>query len=591
LKFENPMSTNEAAKSKSGEDAKPPKSGDSSRETIESVVVAFILAFLFRTFEAEAFVIPTGSMAPTLYGQHREVDCARCGTRFATGGQIESEVHENKIVHSSRTQYAICPNANCRFANDVLDREVFAGDRILVTKFPYEFHSPDRWDVVVFKYPEQSKTNYIKRLVALPGEEVKISGGDIWTRPQGDSGKGLFIIARKPPEKQRQLQLLVHDNDRPAQQLLETGWPESWQPRKPRGASWDVDEASGWVADPKARSFRFDQVAGREDEADSWIRYAHYIPAHTDWERAAQNAPPASPPTAQLIKDFYAYNARVSVSGRDEFVRHNSIPIGEYYWVGDLTLSCTVEVLGSGGQIVFELVEGKRRYQCLVHLGTGEGQFQYQPELSEDGKWEAAGEAFDSGMNSERRFDVVFANVDDRLCFWVNDRLVKQLEFNPGGKYPPLISTVSTQADYSPVGISASGVSVRVSHLKIERDVYYTPSPGQNYSADHDITFKLRDDPDNADNDEFLMLGDNSPHSNDSRAWLTQQTVPRRLLTGKAFFVYWPHAVPFLNDGRGYAVSSYQEGSGGGGRDRTRAPIPAFTMPFYPNVGRMHRIR
>jgi len=44
------------------------------RETIESIVIAFVLAFLFRTFEAEAFVIPTGSMAPTLMGRHKDVD-------------------------------------------------------------------------------------------------------------------------------------------------------------------------------------------------------------------------------------------------------------------------------------------------------------------------------------------------------------------------------------------------------------------------------------------------------------------------------------------------------------------------------------
>ena len=38
------------------------------RETIESIVIAFVLAFLVRTFEAEAFVIPTGSMAPDADG-------------------------------------------------------------------------------------------------------------------------------------------------------------------------------------------------------------------------------------------------------------------------------------------------------------------------------------------------------------------------------------------------------------------------------------------------------------------------------------------------------------------------------------------
>ncbi len=40
------------------------------KETVESILVAFILAFVFRAFVVEAFVIPTGSMAPTLYGAH-----------------------------------------------------------------------------------------------------------------------------------------------------------------------------------------------------------------------------------------------------------------------------------------------------------------------------------------------------------------------------------------------------------------------------------------------------------------------------------------------------------------------------------------
>jgi signal peptidase I len=153
---------------------KPPKGPDSTRETIESIVVAFILAFLFRTFEAEAFVIPTGSMAPTLYGQQRDVYCKQCGTRFAVGasstGSPDAEIRDGEIVHAYRTHFAVCPNANCRYPNDVLDHEMFAGDRILVNKFPYEFGNAERWDVVVFKFPESAKTNYIKRLAGLPGE-------------------------------------------------------------------------------------------------------------------------------------------------------------------------------------------------------------------------------------------------------------------------------------------------------------------------------------------------------------------------------------------------------------------------------------
>ena len=59
--------------------------------------------------------------------------------------------------------------------------------------------------------------------------------------------------------------------------------------------------------------------------------------------------------------------------------------------------------------------------------------------------------------------------------------------------------------------------------------------------------------------DRFFMLGDNSPRSKDSRGWGTDDSawdatdrkpweVPRQLLTGKAFYVYWPHGVPFWPD-------------------------------------------
>ncbi len=62
---------------------------DGIRETVESVVIAFVLAFLFRTFEAEAFVIPTGSMAPTLLGANKDVVCPECGVEYTVGASEE----------------------------------------------------------------------------------------------------------------------------------------------------------------------------------------------------------------------------------------------------------------------------------------------------------------------------------------------------------------------------------------------------------------------------------------------------------------------------------------------------------------------
>ena len=76
----------------------PPRPGDVvrsplgyGRETVESVVVAFTLALLFRAFEAEAFVIPTGSMATTLMGRHKDLVCESCARDFRVGCSAEED--------------------------------------------------------------------------------------------------------------------------------------------------------------------------------------------------------------------------------------------------------------------------------------------------------------------------------------------------------------------------------------------------------------------------------------------------------------------------------------------------------------------
>ncbi|MBU0755297.1 MAG: signal peptidase I [Planctomycetes bacterium] len=97
-------------------------------ENIECLAVAIIMALILKFYLIEAYKIPTGSMQPTIMG-----------------------------------------NA---------ERGLF--DRVLVNKFIYLIGHPQRWDVIVFKYPLDQSKNYIKRLIGLPGERVTIQKGDIY---------------------------------------------------------------------------------------------------------------------------------------------------------------------------------------------------------------------------------------------------------------------------------------------------------------------------------------------------------------------------------------------------------------------------
>ena len=69
--------------------AKTPQHQDSFREFVETVVFVVVLVLILKTFLAEAFVIPTGSMATTLLGYHKEVTCEKCSYRFLVNASKE----------------------------------------------------------------------------------------------------------------------------------------------------------------------------------------------------------------------------------------------------------------------------------------------------------------------------------------------------------------------------------------------------------------------------------------------------------------------------------------------------------------------
>lgn len=621
------------------------------RETIESVAVAFLLAFLFRAFEAEAFVIPTGSMAPTLYGRHKESTCTQCGHLITIGAS--EELDRDGVYLTGRLESSLCPN--CRAPNSIKNAPVFRGDRILVNKFPYELKDPRRWDVVVFKYPEEPKTNYIKRLVGLPNETLIIRQGDLFRQEPG--GGEIKILRKADPKKQRELQILVHDNDFPEKPLIEQGWPTRWAAvtrndedrldleAAATGAVASAIEVAGWRESVVGWQSHAEKHSFELTDADSksrqphWLRYRHFVPTPDVWREALKNeegdrlnnfgsngAAALKSPKPQLITDFCGYNAFSSAQDFD---------LDSYFWVGDLTIGCNVKIdkLAESAELLLELNEGVHRYRVRVNPNTGEAQLSRVVWLSRSDEEEETFAKATTPLHGVGNHRVEFANVDQRLCLWVDGRLI---DFGSrGGEYPlSEIENLGPQdEDLTPVGIASRGMNVEVSHLQIYRDIYYQSTHEQqtqdfaplsshfeewsscsshrhlrqllsqpaawweSYQAcSHEARFELG-------TDEFMMLGDNSPKSKDSRLWENDRraqhrhAVPRSALVGRAFYIYWPHGQPFLNGGEGFPVWNHKKiepkrmPDGSVILEEIKTDYPDVRFPFYPNLGRMHRIR
>ena len=271
-----------------------------TRETVEAIVVAFILAFLFRAFVAEAFVIPTGSMAPTLMGAHKDLTCQYCGSSYQVGASLEFDSETG-----ARTgNYVIGSTSSiCRAINPIDFRDAnqttFSGDRILVSKFDYVLSKPERWDVLVFKFPEEARMNYIKRLVGLPGEQLMIREGDVYVRKHGDEPWG---IARKPPHKILAMRQPVADTRHWPSVLDAYGYPSLWQPWSAHGTS------AGWQVKQTNDNWQAELNASNDVQ---WLRYYHRELSPQQWLAIhdQQPLPEVSPTDSQLITDYLAYNS------------------------------------------------------------------------------------------------------------------------------------------------------------------------------------------------------------------------------------------------------------------------------------------
>src|SRR5262245_42891321 len=163
---------------------------DPAREVVETVVFVVVLVLLLKLFITEAFVIPTGSMAETLYGYQKIITCPKCGQEFPVNSHDEVEgvapPGGGPKVPVPVAKY-VCPN--CRHHGQIADLDKKpknnSGDRVLVLKPLYHLRDPHRGDVVVFKFPKapqenQIAANYIKRAMGFGGETIAIHRGDLY---------------------------------------------------------------------------------------------------------------------------------------------------------------------------------------------------------------------------------------------------------------------------------------------------------------------------------------------------------------------------------------------------------------------------
>jgi len=522
----------------------PDQRVDTYRETIESIAMAVILAFLFRTFIVEAFVIPTGSMATTLQGRHMEVTCPECDYRYQTGASKEN-ADSDYFAEIVGTTCPMCWYPLLLNKRDNPNQRSFTGDRILVNKFAYALRDPQRWQVVVFRFPGNPKQPYIKRLVGLPEERLRIVGGDIYAALAGEEAEP--TIARKPDKRLLSMLQLVHDHRYRPAVFDEVGMPHRWQPWSLEG-----DAAGDWASQASGGSYR----TKGSSPTDTYLRYNHlvvpYLWSEIELLRALQASGEKQEikkqlliikqeieqhAVGELILDYYAYN-----DYRTEFDRS---PKEGIHWVGDLAGEYEVELNGKTGTLLLDLVEGGVHYQCQIDVSSGEATLSIDGgeglftlnDGSQPARLTAATDVRGHGSYQFR-----FSNVDNELRLWVDG---KRIDFGSPTTYQSDVKrnprwSQADPLDAAPLGIGSRQLAMTVHTLRVFRDLYYVAAyPGQSHEyegyGEFDVRERLAAYQDWEDEpmfsrrqtleftlseDEFFPLGDNSPQSKDARLWI-----------------------------------------------------------------------
>jgi signal peptidase I len=211
----------------------PPRQQQGTRELVELIVVAVILALGIRAFYLQPFKIPTGSMQPTLNGVigHRTTvpppNLVVRAFEFLTLGRTYEDVVSQELtdtivsifparllyvwdgsviqMSSGRTyqvgidprslesQMGVRPGQTFARGDPIVRGYADLGDQLFVDKFSYNVFGPHRADVFVFRTngirgippgPDLSSEHYIKRLAGMPGDTLRIDQPNLFINGQ-----------------------------------------------------------------------------------------------------------------------------------------------------------------------------------------------------------------------------------------------------------------------------------------------------------------------------------------------------------------------------------------------------------------------
>ena len=472
------------------------------RETLISIVIAFAMAFVFRGYVIEGFVIPTGSMAPTLMGKHVLARGESSGYAWPVGPWEYTGGFQRGVPLTTQTRVEVTDPITDAVVIETNAR-LRAGDRVFVLKYLPILHEPKRWDVAVFKNPATPE-NYIKRIVGMPGEQLALVDGDVFTRPIGDDVSaprrgpdawrgGGWSIERKPERIQRSMLQLVHDT--------------AFTPPEP-----GPEYRSPWVAD-----------AGFEG-----LNSSRAI------EKTAQGRALLAWRASRSIDDGYTYN---EVPRSATFVGQAGV-----YPVSDIAVTLAIEPSAEGAVITPELEARGMVFRATV----GPGSIVIERRVDVDGtpEWRTLDERPFAGLMPGRTTRVEFWHIDQAVSVYVEGELVAggpeagaydltpaaRLEASTGRDYLAQVTDrttgdprVSPSALANPslyrrpsLKIAIDGPPATLHRLRLDRDVHYQLSELRGSVATrggHPEFFPT------LDNDRFFVCGDNSPSSKDSRLW------------------------------------------------------------------------